>query len=351
MLRLATIAALAALSLQTPFDRRGDVAAHASQASGAPDDLDRAVADVLVGSLKFSAAELSEMRRGRAVRHNLDSRAATEFGVAGGIRIPAAKTAFLNAARDIVRFKAGPEVLQIGRFSSPPAIDDLAALAIDRADFDAATCTVGDCSVRLPADVIRRVPKEINLKGKSVQQEAAAWFKHVLLDDVQAYVSGGRGRFTEYDDGSRPIMPVADFDAVLAATPAVGLLVPGLPEHLSHFPANRLPDAEDFLYWSKEAFGPAPFISVTHVTIACPTPRTCVMTTKDVYSSRYIDASLALAIVSDASDGAYVVYANRSRVNALRGTLSALRKSMVERRARAALEQNLERLKARLERR
>jgi hypothetical protein len=75
------------------------------------------------------------------------------------------------------------------------------------------------------------------------------------------------------------------------------------------------------------------------------------MTTKDVYSSRYIDASLALAIVSDASDGAYVVYANRSRVNALRGTLSALRKSMVERRARAALEQNLERLKARLERR
>src|SRR5207248_9037690 len=120
-------------------------------------------------------------------------------------------------------------------------------------------------------------------------------------------------------------------------------LVPGLPEHLLRFPASRVPDAQDFLYWSKETFGPAPFISVTHVTIVCATARTCVMTTKDVYSSRYIDASLAVAIITDAAagDAVYVVYANRSRVNALRGVLSALRRSLVERRARGTLEQSL----------
>jgi len=43
------------------------------------------------------------------------------------------------------------------------------------------------------------------------------------------------------------------------------------------------------------------------------------------------------------------VYANRSRVNALRGLFSAMRKSLVERRARGTLEQSLVRLKARLE--
>ena len=77
------------------------------------------------------------------------------------------------------------------------------------------------------------------------------------------------------------------------------------------------------------------------------------MTTKDVYSSRYIDASLALAIITDATagDAIYVVYANRSRVNALRGALSALRKSVVERRARSTLEQSLVHIKARLEQR
>jgi hypothetical protein len=314
-------------------------------------DLDRGVRDVLTRSLQFTASELADLHRGRAVRHGLDAHAPGEFGVAGAIRISASKQAFLAAARDIVSFKSSAEVLQIGRFSSPPTIDDLATLRIDTADFDAPACRPGDCDIRLPADVIRRVPKEIDLNGRSVQDETAAWYKRVLLADVQAYVSGGPGRFAQYDDGQRPIRPLDDFEGVLAATPSIGMLVPELPDHLRRFPANRVPDSEDFLYWSKESFGPAPFISVTHVTIVCATPRTCVMTTKDVYSSRYIDASLAVAIVADAMDGdaIYVVYANRSRVNALRGMLSALRRSLVERRARGTLEQSLVRIKARLE--
>jgi hypothetical protein len=320
------------------------------RAAAAP-DLDPAVSAVLTQALKFSPAELSELVRGRPVKHGLDARASGEFGVAGAIKVFASRTAFLDAARDIVTFKAGPEILQIGRFSSPPSIEDLAPLRIDSTDFDPSACRIGDCDIRLPAEVISRVPKEIDLRGRSAQKEAAAWFKGVLLSDVHAYMSGGAGRFTQYDDGGRPIRPLDDFAAVLAATPAIGLLAPGLPDHLSHFPASRLHDAQDFLYWSKESFGPSPFISVTHVTVVCATLRTCVMTTKDVYSSRYIDASLAVAIVTDAAagDAIYVVYANRSRVNALRGALSALRRSLVERRARGALEQSLVRIKARLE--
>src|SRR5262249_1051127 len=302
-------------------------------------------------ALQFSATELNDMQRGRVVKHGLDAHAPGEFGVAGGVRIAATKNAFLDAARDIVTFKSGESIMQIGRFSTPLIIDDLAPLKVDQADFDAASCRVGDCGVRLPADVIERVPKEIDVKRPTAQEDTAAWFKRVLLADVQAYVSGGPGRFVQYDDGDKPIRPVEAFEGILAATPAIGMLVPGLPAHLSHFPSSRAPGSEDFLYWSKESFGPDPFITVTHVTIVCPTANTCVMTTKDVYSSRYIDASLALAIVTDATagDAIYVIYANRSRVNALRGALSALRKSVVERRARSTLEQSLLRLKARLE--
>jgi len=314
-------------------------------------DLDRDVRDVLARTLQFTASEIADVQRGRAVKHGLAGHAPGEFGVAGAVRIAARKTDFLDAARDIVTFKAGPEVVQIGRFNSPPAIDDLAALKVEKLDFDASSCKLGDCDVRLPAEVIQRVPREVDVRAGSAPEATANWFKRVLLADVQAYVSGGPGRFVQYDDDSRPIRPLDDFSAILAATPAIGMLVPGLPDHLSQFPASRLPEAEDFLYWSKETFGPAPFISVTHVTIVCPSSRTCVMTTKDVYSSRYIDASLAVAIVTDAASGdaIYVVYANRSRVNALRGALSALRRSLVERRARGTLEQSLQRLRTRLE--
>ena len=327
------------------------LAALAALQPAASPDFDRGVRDVLTRTLQFTASELVDLQRGRAVKHNLDARTAGEFGVAGAIKVAAAKAAFLDAARDIVNFKAAPEILQIGRFSSPPAIEDLATLTVDKADFDPSACRVGDCNIRLPAELIQRVPKEIDIGSRTAQEEAAAWFRRVLIADVHAYVSGAPSRFVQYDDGGRPIRPMDDFAGVLAATPTIGMLVPGLPEHLAQFPSAPLPDAEDFLYWSKESFGPAPFISVTHVTIVCPTANTCVMTTRDVYSSRYIDASLAVAVVTDstAGDAIYVVYANRSRVNALRGMLSTLRKSLVERRARGTLEQSLVRIKARLE--
>jgi len=314
-------------------------------------DVDPVVRGVLIRYLKFSASELSDLQRDRTVKHNLDARSPGEFGVAGATRVHASKARFLVTARDIVRFKSDPGVLEIGRFSDPPVLQDLAALTVDKEDFDAASCRLHDCGIRLPAAMILRVQREIDVNAPNAQQQTAAWFKQMLLADVTAYVTGGPGRFEQYDDGSSPIRPLEEFAAVLDNMPAIGALVPGLPDHLARFPRDRL-DAEDFLYWSKEKFGVAPFISVTHVTLVCPSAWTCVMTTKDVYSSRYIDASLALAIASDASGTADIfdlVYANRSRVNALKGGLSGLRRSIVERRARAALDESLKSIKIRLE--
>ena len=116
--------------------------------------------------------------------------------------------------------------------------------------------------------------------------------------------------------------------------------------------AGPLAGAEDFLYWSKEKFGIAPFISVTHVTIVPAGAHQSLMATRDVYSSRYFDASLSLAIASDSVSNAqffYLVYVNRSRASALRGTFSRLRRTIVERRAKASLEENLKEVKQRLE--
>jgi hypothetical protein len=292
------------------------------------------------------------LSHGRTVRHSIETHIAGEIAAVGAVRVDATKAAFLARVRDIVRFKQGPSVLQIGRFSDPPGAADLATLVVDSVDFDARACRIGDCPVRLPAEVIHRVQREIDPKLPDVQARTAAFFKQVLFDDVAAYVSGGPGRFTEYDDGAKPIRPVEAFNAILSATPAIGTLVPELPAHLQQFPSASVAGAEDFLYWSKEKFGVAPFISVTHVTIACPSEQTCMMTTKDVYSSRYIDASLAVAIASDVPgtpNAFYLVYANRSRVSALTGFLSSVRRSMVERRVRSALEDSLKTIKTDLE--
>ena len=306
---------------------------------------------VLAKQLRFSADDLADVRRGRVVKRGLPSRAPGEVAVVGAVRVRAPKAAFFARVRDIVRFKSGPNVLQIGRFSTPPTLDDIAALTVDTDDFDVRSCRVGDCGIRLTADVIRRFQREIDTKARDAQARGAEMFKELLLDEVKAYVSRA-GRMTQYDDESKPVRPLDQFDGILANMPEIGALMPGLPDHLRHFPSSRLPDAEDFLYWSKEKFGMEPFITVTHVTIVCRSAATCLMTTRDVYSSRYLDASIAFAIATDAGDvpDAFdLIYENRSRANALTGRFGGLRRSMAERRARGGLEESLKTIKRQME--
>ena len=77
------------------------------------------------------------------------------------------------------------------------------------------------------------------------------------------------------------------------------------------------------MYRSKETFGDLnPFVTVTHVTITQPRFGH-VVASRNVYSSRYLDASLSIMIASDAvstPDAFYFVYINRSRADALKGS-------------------------------
>jgi hypothetical protein len=328
-------------------------AATATATAWAPaSDVQPELRALLTHDFRFSPSEVADLEKGKIVAHRLGAASAGEIAVVGAARVKAHKEAFVNRYRDIVQFKGGADVVQIGRFSDPPILDDLAALTIDKQDLDVRTCRVSDCDIRLPEDVIVRFQREIDWKAHDADEQAAALFKKVLVDDVRAYMSGGPGRIVQYDDDKRPVRPADDFAGVLKNSPYVAALVPGLPGHLLEFPVHTLPGAEDFVYWSKEKFGFTPFISVTHVTIAHPAPTSVVIASRDVYSSRYFDASLSLTIASDAvgaPDAFYLVYVNRSRANALKGILSGLRRALVERRAKAAIDDNLRATKARLE--
>ena len=315
-------------------------------------DLQPDLRAILVRDLHFSADELRDIERGVVVKHTLPPTGPGEVAAVGGVRIHATKEHFIAAYRDIVHFKRGPAVLEIGRFGNPPVLADLDGLTINRDDFDLRGCRVGDCDIRLPADIIRRFAQEVEWGRPGADGRAAALFKQVLLDDAHAYATGGPGRITQYDDDKRPIKVLEDFAALLKSSPYVDALLPGLGAHVASYPAETLAGAEDFLYWSKEKFGFAPFISVTHVTIAPGGPHQYVATTRDVYSSRYIDASLAVAIASDSvgdPGSFYLFYMNRARANALRGAFSRIRRSIVERRTRASLDENLNEVKRRLE--
>ena len=214
----------------------------------APVAIDPAVHDVLARDLRFSPAEFAELARGKIVKRALESTAPGEVAAVGAARIGAPLDAFLSAFRDIVTFKRNRDVLQIGRFSDPPTAADLAPLSIGDDDLDGRDCRVGDCDVRLPAQELARFRSEIDWKAKEAKAKAAALYKAMLLAHVQAYWSGGPGRFTVYEDNSKPIYPRVEFGEILKSSPYIGRLVPGLPGHLADFPHSRVAGAEDFLY-------------------------------------------------------------------------------------------------------
>jgi hypothetical protein len=307
----------------------------------------------LTAHFAFTAADFAELQRGRVIKRSMDARTPGEIGVVGAVRVHATKSSFINRVRDIERFKRGPDVLQIGTFSNPPVASDLNRLTIGPEDFDARNCHLHDCNIRIPADLIAQVEQEVGDGSGDAQGRGAKVFKQGLLDHVRAYLAGGAGRMTQYDDTRAMIRPMDQFAGVLENSPVLRTLVPGMPEHLSDPATAPLDGAIDFVYWSKEKFGLAPFVTVTHTSIVCPSESMCVIASRDVYSSRYFDTSLALTVAADvpSENGSFdLLYANRARANALKGTFAALKRSIVERRAKAWLDDTLRKLRQILER-
>jgi hypothetical protein len=316
-------------------------------------DLQPDLLNLVSSQLRLSARDVADLEAGRVVARGLPAAAPGEVAALGAIRIDVGRDVFLTRFRDIEHFKRGPEILEIGRFSTPPTLSDLGPLTLTRQDVDLQDCRVTDCDIRLPAQAIVRFQHEIDWNRRDAEGHAATLFKEVLLDHVRAYVSGEPGRMTEYDDDKRVVRPVEAFAGLMNNSPYVGSLVPGLSEHLVHYPTRPLSGAEDFLYWSKEKFGLTPFVTVTQVTIVPAGATSSVIASKDVYSSRYLDASLTLTVASDSvrtPSAFYLLYVNRSRASALKGAFAGLRHTIVERRTKSALEEQLRTLKARLER-
>jgi len=315
-------------------------------------DLQPELDALLSHELHFSSTDLVELARGKVVAHALPPAAPDEVGVVGAVRVHGSRAKFIAAYRDILTFKKNADVLEIGRFSDPPENADLDALTTDRDDFDLRRCKVADCDIRLPARGIQHIAANVDWRRPDAAAQASTLFKQLLFAHVTSYATGAPGRITQYDDERPPVLAQAAGEALIKTSPYLDTLQPGLSAHVTCFWSNPLDGAEDFLYWTKEKFGFAPFISVTHVTIVGAGPHQSIATSRDVYSSRYIDGSLSLTVASDAAgdpQSFYLVYMNRSRASALRGPMAGLRRTIIEHKAKGSVDSNLREIRARVE--
>jgi hypothetical protein len=251
--------------------------------------------------------------------------------------------------------KSNPAILEIGRFSSAPTLDDLQSLTFENRDIDdMKDCIVGDCRLKLSASMIERFHKEMDWQAPDYRIRATQLLRVMLLDYVRDYLARGDAALIEYSDKSRGVRLGEEQRALMSASMYINHVLPEFPQHLKAFPKSEISMVENAIVWSKIKFGLKPVIAINHIMVykrEHDTGPQVLVAAKQIYANHYFDSSLALTAfvnIPGASPGSYMFYENRSRADGLEGAFSQIKRSIVEDKAVDGLRTILESSKASL---
>jgi hypothetical protein len=181
--------------------------------------------------------------------------------------------------------------------------------------------------------------------------------RDAIVKYIAAYMKTGDEALVTYNDREQPVSLRQQWREILAASPYFQQYSAPLREYLTQYPRQTLSGAKDVVYWVQEDYtGLKPVLSLVHgVIYQDPArPDRTVVVQKQLYASHYYDGSLAVAVVFGGSPGTapvtYLVYANRSRGDLLKGGFGGLRRTAARSQAKSAAEQTLGTIKTVLER-
>ena len=285
----------------------------------------------LQSCFQFSESELTAMEQGEIIVKVFDMPSVeNEVGAFGIMRLNLPKEVFVEQFRDIVSFTKSEEVKAIAKFSMPPRIEDIQELTLaDDAVSALKTCAPGDCKVKMDARTMERFRAEIDWEAANYHEQATQLMKQTLVDYVTRYLQDGDRALGQYDDQAEPLRIADAFRGVLENSTYLREYVPEFYTYLENFPKGRLPNVENFVYWSIEQFGLRPVINLYHVTIYTRKrngKEDVFITSKQIYASHYFEIAFGFTAFVDEVGGkrpanAYLMYLNRSRFDKLYGGL------------------------------
>jgi hypothetical protein len=314
--------------------------------------------EFLQKQLAFTASELGAMDKGQIVVRLPKTPEAREVAAFAIMRLDVPSEFFLEKVRDIVNFKKSDNVLQIGKFSNPPRIEDLASLTLDPVEIDTIrSCRINKCDFKMSAAFIERFRKEINWAAPDYEKHVLALMREVVLESVRAYLNGGNTALGEYNDKPYRLNVADEFKSLLQPTPYMYGFGPEFHKYLVDFPKAHAPDVETFAYWSKERFGLKPVITATHIAVhrgaSSGRESDVLIASKGIYANHYFEASLGFTafVHSTVSNQprTYLIYINRSKTDALRGMFAGFKRSLITGRLRDGAKKSMEMIKQKLE--
>jgi hypothetical protein len=262
-----------------------------------------------------------------------------EIAMSGMVRVQAPADLFLQSFRENMTRKSNPAILEIGRISDRPSLDDFRGLTVEDRDVeDLRQCVVGDCRLKLSATMIRRLQKEIDWASANYRIQVTQILKQMLVEYVQDYLVRGDEALIRYDDKSKAIQ-LADDQRELIANSTFGSLF----EDRNRTLKPELTLVDNAIVWSKIKFGLKPVLAINQILIykrASEQGPQVLIVSKQIYANHYFDSSLALTAFMNLpgpSPGSYLFYENRSRVDGFEGPLGRIKRRIIEDKAVSSL--------------
>lgn len=309
----------------------------------------------LATTFTLTHEEIGRIDAGHVVARTLSARDSREVATLGVVRIRATPEFYVEQLTDIVNFKRDEAVLQIGAFSTPPVLNDVAKLTVDAWDVGKLSeCRVGDCGVQLPADAIERFRQDVDWRRDDAEQQASRVLQQTLVRYVTRYRHSGASGM-QYADQGKPVDVDAEFRSLIDADAATWQHFANLRQYLLDYPTG-MPGITDIFYWSKERVSRRNVVSVTHLAIAHMTggPADYAIASRQIFGSHYFDASLGLTVLlqerTEHAHAMYVVYLNRSRIDLFNGIFGGIARRIVTTKARTLVGEQLGRLQRTIER-
>jgi hypothetical protein len=309
-------------------------------------DSDQEFRKVLRDEAAFTANDFSALERGEMVVRLLPLGNRREVAICGVMRMPVPIAVSLQAFQESMTQRGRESVLEIGKFSNPPSLEDVQALTLEDRDIeDLKQCVVGQCELKMSAAMIERFRKEVDWPSPDYRTQATRLFRQMLLEYVRDYLAHGNSALIEYRDQTPGVRLDEEHRSLLESSLYINDFAPELTKYLQSFPKPELTGVDNAINWTKVNFGLKPVTIITHVATYKRkfngVPQILVVQ-KQLYANHYFDSSLALtALINVARDGStsdsYLLYTNRSRADSLAGSFSKLKRALVEEEAVANL--------------
>ncbi len=309
-------------------------------------------------NIGLSQEQVTEIRNGKPVAKNMESRVPAEIFVFGVVYINANPDSYVKFAYDFDRLRKLSEFLAIGGFSDPPQVSDLKGFTFESADVEALKeCKPGDCDVQVPARGMEKARQSINWSAPERDQQANKLLQEGAVQLVAAYRQRGNLVLGEYNDKKHPTVVPEQFKYMLSYSKVLPGYLPGFYNYLLTYPNGKPANVSDTFQWAKVKFGLKPTLRVLHIVTmrgTGPDEPAYAIAEKQLFSSHYFQTAMDLTFcIRDSQDpnkpGFYLIKAMGSEQAGLTGFKGSIVRKVAVDRSVSGLEKSLAVFKTTLE--